>query len=158
MLGYTLYLIPCRSVAWNALLSDVPSILVNCCCISCGYAPPAWSYFHKCQIRSQRFDMAGIAADARVYGPAVCSKSSLRCCCDRFQEVARLAAENRFDYVLIESTGISEPMPVAATFSVADDAGRSLSDFTRLDTMVRHTHEPDCTTDRSSTLLCVYAW
>lgn len=52
------------------------------------------------------------------------------------QEVAGLAAEGRFDYLVIESTGISEPLPVAATFSIADGNGRSLADFTRLDTMV----------------------
>lgn len=48
----------------------------------------------------------------------------------------RLAGENRFDYLLIESTGISEPMPVAATFAVRDDKGFSLSDVARFDTMV----------------------
>lgn len=48
----------------------------------------------------------------------------------------RLAAEDRFDYLLIESTGISEPMPVAATFAVRDEQGFSLSDVARLDTMV----------------------
>ena len=52
------------------------------------------------------------------------------------QEIASLAAEGRFDYLVIESTGISEPMPVAATFSIADVEGRTLADFTRLDTMV----------------------
>ena len=61
-------------------------------------------------------------------------------CCtlrdDLLQEVARLAGEGRFDHLLIESTGISEPMPVAATFSVRDEAGFSLSDLTRLDSMV----------------------
>ena len=61
-------------------------------------------------------------------------------CCtlrdDLHKEVKRLADENRFDYLLIESTGISEPMPVAATFSVRDEAGFSLSDIARLDTMV----------------------
>jgi G3E family GTPase len=61
-------------------------------------------------------------------------------CCtlreDLRQEVRRLAAEQRFDYLLIESTGISEPMPVAATFSVRDESGFSLSDVARLDTMV----------------------
>ena len=48
----------------------------------------------------------------------------------------RLAAEGRFDYLLIESTGISEPLPVAETFTFADEEGRSLSDVARLDTMV----------------------
>ena len=61
-------------------------------------------------------------------------------CCtlrdDLLQEVRRLAAEGRFDYLLIESTGISEPLPVAATFDFRDEAGASLSDVARLDTMV----------------------
>ncbi len=61
-------------------------------------------------------------------------------CCtlreDLLKEVGRLAKENRFDALLIESTGISEPMPVAATFSFRDEAGFSLSDVARLDTMV----------------------
>jgi len=61
-------------------------------------------------------------------------------CCtlreDLRKEVRRLAAEQRFDYLLIESTGISEPMPVAATFSVRDEDGFSLSDVAVLDTMV----------------------
>jgi len=61
-------------------------------------------------------------------------------CCtlrdDLLQEVQRLAGEGRFDYLLIESTGISEPLPVAATFDFRDEAGQSLSDVARLDTMV----------------------
>jgi G3E family GTPase len=61
-------------------------------------------------------------------------------CCtlreDLLKEVERLAAERRFDYLLIESTGISEPMPVAATFEFEDEAGKSLSKVARLDTMV----------------------
>ncbi len=61
-------------------------------------------------------------------------------CCtlreDLRNEVRRLAAERRFDYLLIESTGISEPMPVAATFAVRDEDGFSLSDVARLDTLV----------------------
>lgn len=61
-------------------------------------------------------------------------------CCtlreDLLVEVRRLATEGRFDYLLIESTGISEPMPVAATFSFADEHGRSLGQLARLDTMV----------------------
>ncbi|MEM8651786.1 MAG: GTP-binding protein [Pseudomonadota bacterium] len=61
-------------------------------------------------------------------------------CCtlrdDLLQEVRRLAAEDKFDYLLIESTGISEPLPVAATFDFRDEAGQSLSDVSRLDTMV----------------------
>ncbi len=61
-------------------------------------------------------------------------------CCtlrdDLLAEVRRLAAEGRFDYLLIESTGISEPLPVAATFDFRDADGESLSDVSRLDTMV----------------------
>ncbi|MCY1409452.1 putative metal chaperone YciC [compost metagenome] len=61
-------------------------------------------------------------------------------CCtlreDLLEEVSRLACEGRFDYLLIESTGISEPLPVAETFTFRDEAGRSLSDLARLDTMV----------------------
>lgn len=61
-------------------------------------------------------------------------------CCtlreDLLEEVGRLAREGRFDYLLIESTGISEPMPVAETFTFRDELGRSLSDVARLDTMV----------------------
>ena len=61
-------------------------------------------------------------------------------CCtlreDLLVEVGRLAREGRFDHLLIESTGISEPMPVAETFTFADEAGRSLGDHARLDTMV----------------------
>ncbi|WP_171175809.1 GTP-binding protein [Ruegeria sp. HKCCA4633] len=61
-------------------------------------------------------------------------------CCtlrdDLLDEVRRLASEGRFDYLLIESTGISEPLPVAATFDFRDELGESLSDVSRLDTMV----------------------
>lgn len=61
-------------------------------------------------------------------------------CCtlrdDLLAEVRRLAAEDRFDYLLIESTGISEPLPVASTFEFRDADGESLADVARLDTMV----------------------
>jgi G3E family GTPase len=61
-------------------------------------------------------------------------------CCtlreDLLKEVARLAGEGRFDYLLVESTGISEPMPVAETFLFKDENGSSLSDAAKLDTMV----------------------
>ena len=61
-------------------------------------------------------------------------------CCtlrdDLLEEVRRLALEGRFDYLLIESTGISEPLPVAATFEFRDEQGVSLADVARLDTMV----------------------
>ncbi len=61
-------------------------------------------------------------------------------CCtlrdDLLAEVRRLAEEGRFDYLLIEGTGIAEPLPVAATFEFRDEHGLSLSDVVRLDTMV----------------------
>ncbi|MEO1425748.1 MAG: GTP-binding protein, partial [Pseudomonadota bacterium] len=61
-------------------------------------------------------------------------------CCtlrdDLLAEVRKLAGEGRFDYLLIESTGISEPLPVAATFDFRTEDGESLSDVARIDTMV----------------------
>ncbi|MBL8117231.1 MAG: GTP-binding protein [Anaerolineae bacterium] len=62
-------------------------------------------------------------------------------CCtlreDLLQEVTLLAQDGRFDYLLIESTGIAEPLPVAMTFSFpTPDGVMSLMDITRLDTMV----------------------
>ena len=61
-------------------------------------------------------------------------------CCtlreDLLVEVTKLAKEGRFDHLVIESTGISEPLPVAETFTFADEEGVSLSDVARLDTMV----------------------
>jgi G3E family GTPase len=61
-------------------------------------------------------------------------------CCtlreDLLVEVAKLAREDRFDYLLIESTGIAEPMPVAATFTFTTEDGVSLADVAQLDTMV----------------------
>tara|TARA_X000000368_G_scaffold117931_1_gene92130 strand:- start:4513 stop:5724 length:1212 start_codon:yes stop_codon:yes gene_type:complete len=61
-------------------------------------------------------------------------------CCtlreDLLLEVNKLAKEGRFDYLVIESTGISEPLPVAETFTFADEDGVSLSDVSKLDTMV----------------------
>jgi G3E family GTPase len=61
-------------------------------------------------------------------------------CCtlreDLLEEVSNLAKQGKFDYLLIESTGISEPLPVAETFTFADETGKSLADVSRLDTMV----------------------
>ena len=61
-------------------------------------------------------------------------------CCtlreDLLVEVSRLAREDRFDYLVIESTGISEPLPVAETFTFRDEEDTSLSDVAHLDTMV----------------------
>ncbi len=61
-------------------------------------------------------------------------------CCtlreDLLEEIIKIANENRFDYLLIESTGISEPLPVAETFTFENEDGASLSDVATLDTMV----------------------
>lgn len=61
-------------------------------------------------------------------------------CCtlreDLLLEVSRLAKDQRFDYLVIESTGISEPLPVAETFTFAAEDGTSLADIARLDTLV----------------------
>ena len=61
-------------------------------------------------------------------------------CCtlreDLLVEINKLAEDGRFDYLVVESTGISEPLPVAETFTFADEDGVSLSDVAKLDTMV----------------------
>ncbi len=61
-------------------------------------------------------------------------------CCtlreDLLEQVSQLAREGRFDYLLIESSGISEPLPVAETFTFRDQQGHSLADLARLDTLV----------------------
>lgn len=61
-------------------------------------------------------------------------------CCtlrdDLLAEVSKLAREGRFDYLLIEGTGIAEPLPIASTFEFRDENGFSLADVARLDTMV----------------------
>ncbi|MFF0589261.1 GTP-binding protein [Streptomyces sp. NPDC003781] len=95
-------------------------------------------------------DMSEVNIDAALVrgGEAALSRTEERlvemtngciCCTlrdDLLEEVDRLAREGRFDYLLIESSGISEPMPVAATFSFARDDGATLGDLARLDTMV----------------------
>ncbi|GBQ92418.1 cobalamin biosynthesis protein [Acetobacter nitrogenifigens DSM 23921 = NBRC 105050] len=75
-------------------------------------------------------------------------------CCtlrdDLLQETRRLVEEKRFDYLLIESTGVSEPLPVAATFEFRDEAGYSLSDIARLDAMVTVVDAANLLNDYSS--------
>lgn len=81
----------------------------------------------------------GDAALSRTDEQLVEMQNGCICCTlreDLLKEVARLAKEGRFDYLLIESTGISEPLPVAETFTFEDEQGESLSQFARLDTMV----------------------
>jgi G3E family GTPase len=76
-------------------------------------------------------------------------------CCtlrdDLLKEVRRLASEGRFDYLLIESTGISEPLPVASTFEFRDEDGNSLADVARLDTMVTVVDAANLLKDYAST-------
>jgi len=76
-------------------------------------------------------------------------------CCtlrdDLLTEVRRLAEQGRFDYLLIESTGIAEPLPVATTFEFRDEAGESLSDLARLDTMVTVVDAANLLADYAST-------
>jgi molybdopterin-guanine dinucleotide biosynthesis protein len=61
-------------------------------------------------------------------------------CCtlrqDLLEQVAELAKSQAFDYLIIESTGISEPLPVAQTFTFQDHTGQTLAKFATLDTMV----------------------
>jgi molybdopterin-guanine dinucleotide biosynthesis protein len=74
---------------------------------------------------------AGGAALSRVDEKLVEMQNGCICCTlreDLLIEVGKLAAEGRFDYLLVESTGISEPLPVAETFTFEDEAGKSLSD------------------------------
>ena len=76
-------------------------------------------------------------------------------CCtlrdDLLTEVRQLAEQGRFDYLLIESTGIAEPLPVATTFEFRDEAGESLSDLARLDTMVTVVDAANLLADYAST-------
>ncbi len=94
-------------------------------------------------------DMSQINIDADlVRGETALSRTEERlvemtngciCCTlreDLLIEIRRLAAEGRFDYLLIESTGISEPLPVAETFTFVDESGETLSRVARLDTLV----------------------
>jgi G3E family GTPase len=81
----------------------------------------------------------GTVALSRTEEKLVQMTNGCICCTlrdDLLQEVARLASENRFDYLLIESSGISEPLAVAETFTFDIDSGSALSDMARLDTMV----------------------
>ncbi len=81
----------------------------------------------------------GDAALSRVDEKLVEMSNGCICCTlreDLLVEVRKLAEEGRFDYLLIESTGVSEPLPVAETFEFEDEEGRCLGEYARLDTMV----------------------
>jgi G3E family GTPase len=82
---------------------------------------------------------AGGGALSRVDERLIEMQNGCICCTlreDLLIEISRLASEGRFDYLLVESTGISEPLPVAETFTFEDATGRCLSEVARLDTMV----------------------
>ena len=93
-------------------------------------------------------DMSEINIDAQLLGEGGLSRvdeqvvqlSNGCVCCglreDLLLEVVGLARRGEFDYLLIEPTGVSEPMPVAQTFTLPDSAGRALNDIARLDTLV----------------------
>ena len=95
-------------------------------------------------------DMSEVNIDARLVkeGGAALSRQEEKlvemsngciCCTlreDLMAEVRRMAIESRFDYLLVESTGVSEPMPVAETFFFRDELGSALEDIARLDTML----------------------
>ncbi len=81
----------------------------------------------------------GDAALSRTDEKLVEMQNGCICCTlreDLLKEVARLSMEGRFDYLLIESTGISEPLPIAETFTFEHEDGSKLRDLARLDTMV----------------------
>jgi G3E family GTPase len=95
-------------------------------------------------------DMSEVNIDSKLVGTGDASLSRTEeklvemqngciCCTlreDLLVEIKKLAAEKKFDYLLIESTGISEPLPVAETFVFEDEQGQSLSTSARLDTLV----------------------
>ncbi|NYS60570.1 zinc metallochaperone GTPase ZigA [Vreelandella salicampi] len=90
----------------------------------------------------------GVPGEAAPDGEVALNRSEERlvemsngciCCTlreDLLEEVSQLAQEGKFDYLVIESTGISEPLPVAETFTFEDESGQSLSHVARLDTLV----------------------
>lgn len=81
----------------------------------------------------------GEASLSRLDEQMVTMTNSCICCTmrdDLLQEIAKLARKGKFDYLLIESSGIAEPMPVAEIFDVEDKEGRTLGDVAALDTLV----------------------
>lgn len=110
-------------------------------------------------------DMSEVNIDAELikFGGANLSRTEEKlvemtngciCCTlrdDLLQEVRALSESGKYDYLLIESTGIAEPLPVASTFEFRDEAGESLSDVAELDTMVTVVDAANLITQYSST-------
>ena len=93
----------------------------------------------RCPPIGMRIIVGGEAALSRTEEKLVEMTNGCICCTlreDLLAEVADLATEGRFDYLLIESTGISEPAPVADSFTFAIGDGTPLSEIAELDTMV----------------------
>ncbi len=107
------------------------------------------------QVVERSADNAG-AALSRTDERLVEMSNGCICCTlreDLLLEVKRLAAKGRFDYLLIESTGIGEPLPVAATFDFTSEDGESLNDVARIDTMVTVVDAFNLLADPSGTAL-----
>ena len=110
-------------------------------------------------------DMSEVNIDANLIrnGDASLSKTeeqlvemSNGCICctlreDLLLEVGKLARQNRFDHLVIESTGVSEPMPVAETFTFEDESGSSLGEVAAIDTMITVVDAPNFLKDYSTT-------
>lgn len=93
------------------------------------------------------------AALSRTEEKVVEMSNGCICCTlreDLLLEVRKLALQGRFDYLLIESTGVGEPLPIASTFDFRDENGQSLSDHARIDTMVTVVDAANLLADYSS--------
>jgi G3E family GTPase len=95
----------------------------------------------------------GNAALSRTEEQLVEMSNGCICCTlrdDLLNEVRALAEQGRFDHLLIEATGIAEPLPIATTFDFRDENDRSLSDIAQLDTMVTVVDAANLVRDYSS--------
>ncbi|MFD2178445.1 GTP-binding protein [Veronia pacifica] len=92
-------------------------------------------------------DIAAVNIDGKQIGDKILQtdeklvelENGCLCCTlrgDLFEETAKLALEGKYDYLFIEASGVSEPLPIAATFTFPMNDGKSLKDVAQLDTMV----------------------